>query len=153
MYWAVVMARVSGVILGAARHLGYPLFLYTPAVVKKTVTGKQENSKHCFVCGLKNDIGIKARFYETGEKELVALFSAHELHQSYPGRLHGGISAATTNMVTINPTEPTTAAYGTPVTVTVQIPYSSVSWLPSPWFISGTTNLTASTVMRRETVQ
>jgi hypothetical protein len=66
---------------------------------------------------------------------------------------NGGIAAATTNMVTITPTEPTTAAYGTPVTVTVQIPYSSVSWLPSPWFIAGATKLTASTVMRRETVQ
>ncbi len=62
--------------------------------MKKKITGKQPNSKLCFVCGLKNDIGIKARFFETEEKELVALFRAGELHQSYPGRLHGGISAA-----------------------------------------------------------
>ena len=61
-----------------------------------------------------------------------------------------GISGAT---VTINPTEPTTAAYGVPITVTVQVPYSSVSWLPSPWFITGNTQLKAKTVMRRETVQ
>jgi Flp pilus assembly protein TadG len=66
---------------------------------------------------------------------------------------NGGISAATTDMVTINPSEPTTAAYGTAVTVTVQIPYSSVTWLPSTWFIAGSKKLTASTVMRRETVQ
>jgi len=66
---------------------------------------------------------------------------------------NGGISTATTNMVTINPSEPTTAAYGTAVTVTVAIPFSSVTWVPSPWFILGSTNLTASTVMRRETVQ
>lgn len=61
-----------------------------------------------------------------------------------------GISGAT---VTIDPTEPTTAGYGAPVTVTVQIPFSSVSWLPSPMFISENTQLTAHTVMRRETVQ
>ena len=61
-----------------------------------------------------------------------------------------GISGAT---VTINPTEPTTAGYGAPVTVTVQIPFSSVSWLPSPMFIAANTQLRAVTVMRRETVQ
>lgn len=60
----------------------------------KRVEGKQENSKLCFVCGLKNGMGLKARFYQTGPRELVALFSAGEFHQSYPGRLHGGISAA-----------------------------------------------------------
>lgn len=62
--------------------------------MKKRVEGKQENSKLCFVCGLKNGMGLKARFYQTGRRELVAVFRAHELHQSYPGRLHGGISAA-----------------------------------------------------------
>jgi Flp pilus assembly protein TadG len=66
---------------------------------------------------------------------------------------NGGISAATTSMVTISPTEPTSAAYGAPVTVTVKVPFSSVTWIPSPWFIAGNKNLTASTVMRRETVQ
>jgi hypothetical protein len=62
----------------------------------------------------------------------------------------GGVSGAT---VTINPTEPTTAVYGAPVTVTVQVPYSSVSWIPTPTFLTGNTNLRAVTVMRRETVQ
>jgi len=55
--------------------------------------------------------------------------------------------------ITIDPAEPTSASYGQPVTVTVQVPFSDVSWLPSPMFISGNTNLTASTVMRRETVE
>jgi Flp pilus assembly protein TadG len=63
---------------------------------------------------------------------------------------NAGITGAT---ITINPTEPTSAGYGAPVTVTVRIPFSSVSWLPAPWFLTGGTNLTASTVMRRETVQ
>lgn len=63
---------------------------------------------------------------------------------------NAGISGAT---VTINPTEPTTAGYGAPVTVTVQIPASNVSWLPMSVFVRGNTQLRASTVMRRETVQ
>jgi len=55
--------------------------------------------------------------------------------------------------VTLDPTEPSTAGYGEAVTVTVSIPFGQVSWLPTPWFIAGDTPLTATTVMRRETVQ
>ena len=48
----------------------------------------------CLVCGLKNPHGLKARFYELQNDELVAVFRPLEEHQSYPTRLHGGISAA-----------------------------------------------------------
>lgn len=58
------------------------------------ITGKQHNSKLCFVCGLKNKFGIHAHFYITENKELIALFTPSEEHQSYPGRLHGGIASA-----------------------------------------------------------
>jgi Flp pilus assembly protein TadG len=54
--------------------------------------------------------------------------------------------------ITINPSEPSTAAYGAPITVTVQIPYSSVSWLPAPRYF-GNVTMSATTIMRRETVQ
>jgi Flp pilus assembly protein TadG len=63
---------------------------------------------------------------------------------------NAGITGAT---VTITPTEPTSAGYGEPVTVRVQIPFSRVSWLPTPWFLKSTAQLKASTVMRRETVK
>jgi Flp pilus assembly protein TadG len=63
---------------------------------------------------------------------------------------NGGVTIATSN-VTINPTDPTTAAAGSPVTVTVSVPFSQVSWLPSPMFLGGR-QMTASTVMRREAV-
>ena len=62
--------------------------------MKHKVRKKHQNSKHCFVCGLKNDFGIKAGFYELENNELVATFTPCEMHQSYPGRLHGGISTA-----------------------------------------------------------
>ncbi len=58
------------------------------------VTGKQPNSKMCFVCGTKNKFGLKAYFYETDKNELIALFKPCQEHQGYPGRLHGGIAAA-----------------------------------------------------------
>ncbi len=58
------------------------------------IVGKQHNSKLCFVCGLKNRFGIKAHFYITKENELIAVFTPSEEHQSYPGRLHGGIASA-----------------------------------------------------------
>jgi Flp pilus assembly protein TadG len=61
----------------------------------------------------------------------------------------GSISGAT---VTVNPNPPTTAQYGDPVTVTVSVPFSQVSWLPSPMYLGGKT-LTSSTVMRRETME
>jgi len=54
--------------------------------------------------------------------------------------------------VTVDPDPPSDAGYGEPVSVTVSVPFDQVSWLPSPMFLGGTT-LTASTVMRRETVQ
>jgi Flp pilus assembly protein TadG len=37
-----------------------------------------------------------------------------------------------------------------PVTVSVSIPFGQVSWLPSPMFLSSTTPLEATSVMRRE---
>ncbi len=48
------------------------------------VTRKQPNSKMCLVCGLKNDGGLHASFYEVAGGELVALFTPREEHQSYP---------------------------------------------------------------------
>jgi acyl-coenzyme A thioesterase PaaI-like protein len=48
----------------------------------------------CLVCGMENRLGLKASFYELENRELVALFIPIEEHQGYPGRLHGGITAA-----------------------------------------------------------
>ena len=60
----------------------------------RRVTRKQENSRMCLVCGLKNPYGLKASFYETESNELVCLFTPLDVHQSYPGRLHGGVTTA-----------------------------------------------------------
>jgi acyl-coenzyme A thioesterase PaaI-like protein len=62
--------------------------------MRQRITAKQENSKMCLVCGLKNQFGLKASFYELENEELLAIFRPSEEHQSYPGRLHGGIATA-----------------------------------------------------------
>jgi len=62
--------------------------------MKQKVTGKQPNSKMCFVCGTENRFGLKSRFYELEHGETIAVFQPENEHQGYPGRLHGGIAAA-----------------------------------------------------------
>ena len=62
----------------------------------------------CLVCGRDNPFGLHARFYELAPDEpaaagaeaasaagpeLLGVFAVREEHQSYPGRLHGGISS------------------------------------------------------------
>ena len=54
---------------------------------------KQPNARDCFVCGMENDFGMKARFYEDGD-EIIAYFTPTDNHQGYPGRLHGGLAAS-----------------------------------------------------------
>jgi acyl-coenzyme A thioesterase PaaI-like protein len=61
--------------------------------VKHKVKKKQHISKMCFVCGVNNDFGLHANFYETDSNELVAVFKPSGQHQGYPGRMHGGIAA------------------------------------------------------------
>ena len=60
--------------------------------------------------------------------------------------LTGSVSGATT---TVNPDPPSGATYGSAVTVTVTVPFSSVSWTPKPFFL-GSTTLSAQCVMRTE---
>ncbi len=55
---------------------------------------KQPNSKMCFVCGMKNVAGLKAFFYEQEDGSVLARFVPQEIHQGYPGRLHGGVATA-----------------------------------------------------------
>ncbi len=55
------------------------------------VISKQKNSKLCYVCGVNNNEGLHAPFYnmEDGSVATILTFKPH--HQSYPGRVHGGI--------------------------------------------------------------
>jgi uncharacterized protein (TIGR00369 family) len=62
--------------------------------MKHRVARKQPNSRMCLVCGLENPHGLFTAFYELENGELMALVTARDEHQSYPGRLHGGVATA-----------------------------------------------------------
>lgn len=55
------------------------------------VIKKQVNSKMCIICGMNNDAGLKAPFYEMEDNSVISLFSFKQIHQSYPERAHGGL--------------------------------------------------------------
>lgn len=54
----------------------------------------QPNSRHCFVCGISNPIGLHLRFYVIDPGEVEAEITLPEKYQGYPGIAHGGIVAA-----------------------------------------------------------
>lgn len=60
----------------------------------RIVTGVQNVSRMCAMCGTENPSSLKARFLELEDGELLSVFTPLAEHQSYPGRLHGGISSA-----------------------------------------------------------
>lgn len=58
------------------------------------VVRKQRNSRMCIICGLDNEYGVQAPFYVMEDGSVMTLFSYREKHQSYPGRVHGGMITA-----------------------------------------------------------
>ena len=62
--------------------------------MKIQVKNKQNNSKMCFICGMENEYGLKASFFELEDDHLAGTFKPCKFHQGYPGRLHGGIASA-----------------------------------------------------------
>ncbi|MDE7095677.1 MAG: PaaI family thioesterase [Anaeroplasmataceae bacterium] len=58
------------------------------------VIKKQNNSKMCMICGMDNTFGVQAQFYELEDNSVCGIFKFKEEHQSYPGRVHGGMISA-----------------------------------------------------------
>lgn len=58
------------------------------------VIQKQKNSRMCVMCGLDNAYGVRAPFYTMEDGSVVTLFKYRPEHQSYPGRVHGGLITA-----------------------------------------------------------
>lgn len=58
------------------------------------VLKKQKNYKLCYICGIENPFGLKAPFYEMEDHTVISIFEYKEIHQSYPGRVHGGLLGA-----------------------------------------------------------
>lgn len=59
----------------------------------RAIRSAQNVSRMCMVCGVENDAGLHARFFELEDGELAGVFTPREQHQGYPGRLHGGIAS------------------------------------------------------------
>jgi acyl-coenzyme A thioesterase PaaI-like protein len=55
---------------------------------------KQANSRHCFVCGVHNDNGLKIFFYDEEPGKVTASVTVPRHFQGYPGIVHGGVIAA-----------------------------------------------------------
>ena len=58
------------------------------------VVSKQTNSEMCIICGIQNDLGVKASFYNMEDGSVGAIMTFKKEHQSYPGRVHGGMVSA-----------------------------------------------------------
>ena len=58
------------------------------------VTGVQKVSANCLVCGTDNHFGLRVKFLELSNRDLCAIFRGICEHQSYPGRMHGGMISA-----------------------------------------------------------
>lgn len=48
----------------------------------------------CVICGLDNEYGVKAPFYNMKDGSVMTVFKYGEHHQSYPQRVHGGLICA-----------------------------------------------------------
>ncbi len=57
------------------------------------VVSKQRNSRMCFICGMDNPIGLRAQFYNMEDGSVMTPFVFKEEHQSFPERVHGGLTA------------------------------------------------------------
>ena len=89
--------------------------------MERKVIAAQNVSRMCLVCGVDNKSSLKARFYELESGELLGVFDPLQEHQSYPGRLHGGISSAMLDETigrAINISDP--QAWGVTVELTVR---------------------------------
>lgn len=62
--------------------------------MKKKVVKKQNTGRNCFICGVDNSAGLGGEFYELEDGTVAGLFTARAHHQSYPGRVHGGVITA-----------------------------------------------------------
>lgn len=82
-----------------------------------------------------------------GVREAIGLHSTQSEAAAVASDYADGCSVSG---VAVNVTpDPATASAGTEITVTVSIPYADVSWVPSPWFMGGST-LEATSTMRKE---
>ena len=89
------------------------------------VLRRQANSYNCIICGMENEMGVKAPFYEMEDGSVMTVFKFSFLHQSYPDRTHGGMITCMLDELVgraIWVTEPATWAVTTSINVKFRKP-------------------------------
>ena len=91
---------------------------------------QQKNSKNCIICGMDNPLGLKAFFYDMEDGCVASVIKFRFEHQSYKGRVHGGmISALLDELIgrAVWVTEPDTYAVTTTLSVKFRkpVPYDT----------------------------
>lgn len=109
---------------------------------------KQRNSKSCLICGLDNNFGVKAPFYNLEDGSVATVFSFKFEHQSYPERVHGGMVGALLDEVmgrALWVNEPTTYGVTTTMSVTYRRPVPYDTPIKARGYITFNSNLGFST--------
>ena len=89
---------------------------------------------------------------EGARRAIVAGASVNDVKTAVVDSLASSGISVTHDKVTVNPADPNATPNGEPITVAVEIPFSQVTWLPSPMFSWGTNRtMRAFTVMLRDT--
>lgn len=82
-----------------------------------------------------------------GAREAIGLHSTMSAAQTVASDYADGASVPGVTVV-VAP-DPAGASAGDEITVRVSVPYADISWVPSPWFMGGST-LQAESIMRKE---
>ena len=88
---------------------------------------------------------------EGARRAMIAGANVNDVKAAVVSSLASSGISVNQDKVTINPPDLTTAVNGDPIEVSVTIPFSQVTWLPSPMFSWGNRTMRAFTVMRRDT--
>ena len=91
----------------------------------------------CLICGLSNDKGLQASFFEVESDQVVATFHATEHFQGYPGRMHGGMASALLDETVGRAIR---LRYGDSmwgVTIDLSVKYRQPVALNEPWLVVG----------------
>ncbi len=89
---------------------------------------------------------------EGARRAMIAGATSDDVKTAVVASLASSGISITSDKVTLNPADPNLSPNGSAITVAVEIPFSEVTWLPSPMFSWGTNRtMRAFTVMRRDT--
>lgn len=57
------------------------------------VSGKQRNSRMCFICGMENPVGLKSQFYNMEDGGVLTILNIFRYTKASHSGMHGGLIA------------------------------------------------------------